>query len=253
MAAFEPVLTRNVGKPEALTLRGYRQGGGYEGLAKALTMEPDAVTEEVKKSGLRGRGGAGFFAGMKWGFIPKDKPGEQPKPKYLVCNADESEPGTFKDRLLMGIVLHQKPVLEGARLRLVGVADQVLGLGLFSWLILRDEAPLHAGEEAGAAAPAQARLLHLLGDGVRLHRERLGEPLVAAALAVAAQRQGLGLADVAGEDGLEGRHLLQPFHDPPHAVGGEVLVVVVVHHHHRRRVAGAEALEVDVGAAAVRR
>src|SRR4029453_15602117 len=107
MAAFERVLTRNVGKPEALTLRGYRQGGGYEGLAKALTMEPDAVIEEVKKSGLRGRGGAGFFAGMKWGFIPKGND----KPKYLVCNADESEPGTFKDRLLMEHDPHQ--LIEG--------------------------------------------------------------------------------------------------------------------------------------------
>jgi NADH-quinone oxidoreductase subunit F len=111
MAGFERVLTRNVGKPEALTLRGYRQGGGYEGLAKALTMEPDAVVGEVKKSGLRGRGGAGFFAGVKWGFIPKDRPGEPPSPKYLVCNADESEPGTFKDRLLMEHDPHQ--LLEG--------------------------------------------------------------------------------------------------------------------------------------------
>ncbi|HEY4590380.1 MAG TPA: NADH-quinone oxidoreductase subunit F, partial [Thermoanaerobaculia bacterium] len=95
--AFERVLTRNVGKPEALTYKGYRQLGGYEGLAKALKMEPDAVIDEVKKSGLRGRGGAGFSAGLKWSFIPKGKD----KPKYLVCNADESEPGTFKDRYLM--------------------------------------------------------------------------------------------------------------------------------------------------------
>src|SRR4029078_12875154 len=107
MAAFEPVLTKNVGKPEALTLKGYRQLGGYEGLAKALTMEPDAIIEEVKKSGLRGRGGAGFPAGMKWSFIPKGKD----KPKYLVCNADESEPGTFKDRLLMENDPHQ--LIEG--------------------------------------------------------------------------------------------------------------------------------------------
>ena len=107
MAGFERVLTRNVGKPEALTVRGYRQSGGYEGLAKALKMEPDAVIEEVKKSGLRGRGGAGFAAGLKWSFIPKGKD----KPKYLVCNADESEPGTFKDRLLMEHDPHQ--LIEG--------------------------------------------------------------------------------------------------------------------------------------------
>ncbi|HEX2645411.1 MAG TPA: NADH-quinone oxidoreductase subunit F, partial [Thermoanaerobaculia bacterium] len=105
--AFEPVLTRNVGNPDALTVRGYRKSGGYEGLEKALKMEPDAVIEEVKKSGLRGRGGAGFSAGLKWSFIPKGKD----KPKYLVCNADESEPGTFKDRLLMEFDPHQ--LIEG--------------------------------------------------------------------------------------------------------------------------------------------
>jgi NADH-quinone oxidoreductase subunit F len=104
---FEPVLTKNVGNPAALTLKGYRQLGGYEGLSKALLMEPDAIIEEVKKSGLRGRGGAGFSAGLKWSFIPKGKD----KPKYLVCNADESEPGTFKDRLLMENDPHQ--LLEG--------------------------------------------------------------------------------------------------------------------------------------------
>src|SRR5262249_43983631 len=65
-APFEPVLTRNVGNPDALTLAGYKKSGGYEGLAKAFKMEPAAVVEEVKKSGLRGRGGAGFPAGMKW-------------------------------------------------------------------------------------------------------------------------------------------------------------------------------------------
>jgi NADH-quinone oxidoreductase subunit F len=102
---FEPVLTKNVGNPDALTLKGARKAGGYEGLAKALQMEPAAVVEEVKKSGLRGRGGAGFPAGMKWGFIGKAKP------RYLVCNADESEPGTFKDRLLMEYDPHQ--LIEG--------------------------------------------------------------------------------------------------------------------------------------------
>ncbi len=95
--AFEPVLTKNIHNPAVLTVKGYRDAGGYEGLVKALKMEPDAITDEVKKSGLRGRGGAGFPCGMKWSFIPKGLN----KPKYLVCNADESEPGTFKDRLLM--------------------------------------------------------------------------------------------------------------------------------------------------------
>lgn len=81
----------------------YREHGGYASVEKALkTMTPDAVTEEVKKSGLRGRGGAGFPTGMKWSFIAKP-PGV---PRYLLCNADESEPGTFKDRYLMERIPH---------------------------------------------------------------------------------------------------------------------------------------------------
>src|SRR5258706_14982179 len=81
----------------------YRREGGYASVEKALKqMTPDAVTEEVKKSGLRGRGGAGFPTGLKWSFIAKP-PGV---PRYLLCNADESEPGTFKDRYLMERIPH---------------------------------------------------------------------------------------------------------------------------------------------------
>src|SRR6185436_19110255 len=81
----------------------YRKNGGYRSVEKALkSMTPDTVTEEVKKSGLRGRGGAGFPTGMKWGFLAKP-PGVA---RYLVCNADESEPGTFKDRYLMERIPH---------------------------------------------------------------------------------------------------------------------------------------------------
>ncbi len=81
----------------------YRSKGGYSSVEKALkTMSPDAVTEEVKTSGLRGRGGAGFPTGMKWGFLAKP----EGVPRYLVCNADESEPGTFKDRYLMEHLPH---------------------------------------------------------------------------------------------------------------------------------------------------
>src|SRR3954471_23471114 len=75
---------------------------GYSGAKKALGMTQDEIIAEVKKSNLRGRGGAGFPTGVKWGFIPK----QSPKPKYLVCNADESEPGTFKDRDLMRYTPH---------------------------------------------------------------------------------------------------------------------------------------------------
>jgi NADH-quinone oxidoreductase subunit F len=105
--AFERVLTRNVDRPEALTVRGYRESGGYDALARALRLQPEEVIEEVKKSGLRGRGGAGFPCGLKWSFVPR----ATDKPKYIVCNADESEPGTFKDRLLMERDPHQ--LIEG--------------------------------------------------------------------------------------------------------------------------------------------
>jgi len=94
----EPLQLRRVLLENSASLDVYRANGGYEALRKVLDgMSPDDVIGEVKKSALRGRGGAGFPTGMKWGFVPKDSP----KPKYVVCNADESEPGTFKDRYLM--------------------------------------------------------------------------------------------------------------------------------------------------------
>lgn len=94
---MDPVLTPHVREPNGHTLEAYLRRGGYGGLRKALGMPPGEVIEMVKASGLRGRGGAGFPTGMKWQFVPKDSP----KPKYLCCNADESEPGTFKDHVLM--------------------------------------------------------------------------------------------------------------------------------------------------------
>lgn len=92
-----PVLTDNWDQDRSWTLAAYESRGGYGAMKKALTMEPDTIISAVKDSGLRGRGGAGFPTGMKWGFIPQDNP----KPKYLVVNADESEPGTCKDIPLM--------------------------------------------------------------------------------------------------------------------------------------------------------
>ena len=95
---MEKVLLRNIDVPDSHALAVYRSRGGYRAWEKVVqSMKPEQVIEEVKASGLRGRGGAGFPTGMKWSFVPKDSP----KPKYMVCNADESEPGTFKDRLLM--------------------------------------------------------------------------------------------------------------------------------------------------------
>jgi len=102
------LLIHNDNVPNIHMLEVYRANGGYASVEKALkTMQPDQVTDEVKKSGLRGRGGAGFPTGMKWGFLAKP----EGVPRYLVCNADESEPGTFKDRYLMEKIPHA--LIEG--------------------------------------------------------------------------------------------------------------------------------------------
>jgi NADH-quinone oxidoreductase subunit F len=90
------LITHRFGDERAKTVAGYEAAGGYRALRKALAMKPGEILDEVKKSNLRGRGGAGFPTGMKWGFLPKDA-----KTVYLVCNCDESEPGTCKDRELV--------------------------------------------------------------------------------------------------------------------------------------------------------
>jgi NADH-quinone oxidoreductase subunit F len=107
MPVFAPVLLARIEQPDSTSLAGYRADGGYQALQKALGMAPDDVTKVVKDAGLRGRGGAGFSAGVKWGFLPKNHPG----PIYLCVNADESEPGTFNNRILMEKDPHQ--LLEG--------------------------------------------------------------------------------------------------------------------------------------------
>jgi NADH-quinone oxidoreductase subunit F len=105
---MEKILTRNIHKENSQSIDVYEASGGYQALRKAVTqMTPVEVIDEVKKSGLRGRGGAGFPTGLKWSFMPP----KGDKPHYLLCNADESEPGTFKDRLLMEKDPHL--VLEG--------------------------------------------------------------------------------------------------------------------------------------------
>ncbi len=101
------VLTQRFGIPNVHQLDVYLRHDGYAGLKKTLAMTSDEVIAEVKKSALRGRGGAGFNAGMKWSFVPR----QNPKPKYIVCNADESEPGTCKDRVLIEYDPHQ--LIEG--------------------------------------------------------------------------------------------------------------------------------------------
>jgi NADH-quinone oxidoreductase subunit F len=94
---MDPILTKYVHEPNSYTLDFFLKHEGYLGLKKALATQPNDVIEMVKASGLRGRGGAGFPTGLKWQFVDK----KTPKPKYIACNADESEPGTFKDHVLM--------------------------------------------------------------------------------------------------------------------------------------------------------
>jgi NADH-quinone oxidoreductase subunit F len=105
---YEPVLLANINKPDSHTLAVYQAGGGYRALRRALEdLSPAEVAGEVRRSNLRGRGGAGFPTGLKWSFLPADHPG----PIYLCVNADESEPGTFSNRVLLELDPHQ--VLEG--------------------------------------------------------------------------------------------------------------------------------------------
>ena len=114
---MEKILTRNIAVENSHRISAYIASGGYEALKTVLNdLSPDEVTDIVKNSGLRGRGGAGFPAGVKWGFVPK----ETDKLKYLVCNADESEPGTFKDRLILDNDPHM--MLEG-----IAIASYAIG------------------------------------------------------------------------------------------------------------------------------
>ena len=112
------VLSKYFGDAAARTYDGWIQRGGYQALKKVLGMTPDAVIEEIKTSGLRGRGGAGFPTGLKWSFMPKN----DGKPHYLVCNADESEPGTFKDREIMRWTPHG--LIEGCAIASYSIAAE---------------------------------------------------------------------------------------------------------------------------------
>jgi len=104
---FEPVLTRNIHRPDSEKISVYLAHGGYQAARKALTLAPEEIIEMVKRSGLRGRGGAGFPAGVKWGFMPRDADVQ----KIVAVNTDEGEPGTFKDREIVESDPHQ--VIEG--------------------------------------------------------------------------------------------------------------------------------------------
>jgi len=114
-----PVLSKHFGDAEARSLKGWVKRGGYEAWKQAQAMTPVAIIEELKNSGLRGRGGAGFPTGLKWSFMPKEKK----KPHYLCVNADESEPGTFKDREIIRWTPHQ--LLEGTAIAMRAIQAEV--------------------------------------------------------------------------------------------------------------------------------
>ena len=151
-SGYQPILLPNQPRSTQVPLAEYRAAGGYQALEKALrTMTPDQVTTTVKDANLRGRGGAAFSAGMKWSFVPKVA-----GPKYLVVNADESEPGTFKDRELMEVESHM--LIEG-----MAIASFAIGCNE-AFLYLRGEY-VEAGERMRVAV-AEAKAAGLLGKGV---------------------------------------------------------------------------------------
>lgn len=132
------IIRNYIGFENSHTLDSYIERGGYEALKKSLAATPEEITELVKKSGLRGRGGAGFPTGMKWSFIPKDVD----KPVYLCCNADESEPGSFKDREILEKDPHQ--MLEGIAIACYAINSHK------SYIYIRGEMPYGAKIIQGA-------------------------------------------------------------------------------------------------------
>jgi NADH-quinone oxidoreductase subunit F len=153
------VLSRYFGDPEARTLSGWRARGGYQAFEQALATDPVAIQNTIKESGLRGRGGAGFPTGVKWSFM---KPGDG-KPHYLCCNADESEPGTFKDREIMRWTPHA--LVEGCAIAAHAIAAET------TYIYIRGEftEPLQRMTEAVREAYAAGILgANAMGSGRRI-------------------------------------------------------------------------------------
>ncbi len=144
------VLSKHFGDPEARSLEGWKKRGGYKALETALGMDPVAIQGVVKDSGLRGRGGAGFPTGLKWSFM---KLGDG-KPHYLCCNADESEPGTFKDREIMRWTPHA--LIEGVAIGAYAIGAETAYIyirGEFTEPIAVMEAALDEARKAGVIGP----------------------------------------------------------------------------------------------------
>jgi NADH-quinone oxidoreductase subunit F len=147
------VLTANIDKPNSTSIDVYIDGGGYKAIEKALKMTRDEVTQVVKDSEMRGRGGAGFPTGMKWSFVPKNAP----KPTWLLCNADESEPGTFKDRVIMEKDPHL--LIEG-----MIIAGYAIGSNPMSYIYIRGE--FYYGATVLDKALDEARAKGFLGKNI---------------------------------------------------------------------------------------
>lgn len=156
---MEKFLTRHMGTPDLWTLATYRSLGGYQTLEKALNEhQPQDLITLIRDAGLRGRGGAGFPTGVKWGFLPKDD-----RPRYLVCNADESEPGTFKDRMLLEETPHQ--ILEGLIISCYAVGAHLAFIYLRGEFFLGAERVQAAIDEAYEAGYLGR---NILGSGMQL-------------------------------------------------------------------------------------
>jgi len=148
--AFEPRLTRDWDDPSVIGIDGYVAKGGYRGLTKALAMADTDIVEVVKSSGLRGRGGAGFPAGMKWGFVPRDTG----KPTYVVVNFDESEPGTCNNRELVERDPHR--LLEGAAIAALAIGCETAYIyvrGEYLWQSIVLERAIAEAYAAGHLGP----------------------------------------------------------------------------------------------------
>ncbi|HEU5406326.1 MAG TPA: NADH-quinone oxidoreductase subunit F, partial [Nitrospira sp.] len=147
MPQHKLILLKNMMQPGYTgSLADYEKTGGYQALRNTLgKIAPLDVTAMVRKSGLRGRGGAGFPTGVKWGFLPKDYQG----PRYLCCNADESEPGTFKDRQLMERDPHQ--VLEGIALACYAIGAETAYIYIRGEMVLGAKILEQAIDEARVA------------------------------------------------------------------------------------------------------
>ncbi len=153
------ILLANMSKPGYTgSLTDYERTGGYRALQKALTMKPDDIVAEVKNSEIRGRGGAGFPCGMKWSFLTKGTG----KPTYLVCNADESEPGTFKDRQLINYDPHQ--LIEGILISCYATGAKV------AYIYIRGEMP--QGAKILLNAIEEARAKGYVGKGIEIYVHR---------------------------------------------------------------------------------